>query len=113
MALAVAACGGSQAPSGIDGLLQVTGAPYPGLAQPSAGTVVVYPAEGEGSLGNQPIGVEPFAELAVDMTGEFRIGLPPGTYMLAAQVVGGYAWLMQPVEVNAGEYTPITITGFQ
>ena len=67
-------------------------------------------AEGEGTLLSQPVGVEPIAELAVDSTGEFRISLPPGTYLLAAQMVGGYAWWTQWVEVNPGGYTPITIT---
>ena len=113
--VAVAACGGSHEPSGVDGLLQVIGAAYPGLDRATAGTVLVYPAtaEGEGPLGNQPIGLEPFAELAVDLTGEFRISLPPGTYLLAAQVVDGHAWSTQRVEVKPGEYTPITITCFR
>jgi hypothetical protein len=120
LAVVVAACGGNEVPSGIDGLLWVTGGRGPGLDQPTAGTVSVYPAtaEGEEPLLNQPVGVEPIAELAVDSTGEFRISLPPGTYLLAAQMVGGYTWWTvggytwwtQWVEVNPGGYTPITIT---
>ena len=115
LVVVVAACGGNDEPSGVDGLLRVIGSAYPGLDQPTAGTVLVYPAraEGEAPLVNQPVGVEPFAELAVDATGEFRISLPPGTYLLAAQMVGGYAWSMQRVEVNPGKYTPITITCFR
>ena len=112
LAVVVAACGGNDDPSGIDGLLWVVGGRYPGLDQPTAGKVSVYPAtaEGEGTLLSQPVGVEPIAELAVGSTGEFRISLPPGTYLLAAQMVGGYAWWTQWVEVNPGGYTPITIT---
>jgi hypothetical protein len=112
LAVVVAACGGNDDPSGVDGLLRVIGGPYPGLDQATAGTVSVYPAtaEGEGPLLNQPVGVESIAELAVDSTGEFRISLPPGTYLLAARMVGGRAWETQWVEVNPGGYTPITIT---
>jgi hypothetical protein len=112
LAVMVAACGGNDDPSGIDGLLRVSGGLFPGLDQPTAGTVSVYPAtaEGEEPLLNQPVGVEPIAELAVDSTGEFRISLPPGTYLVAAQMGGGYAWWTQWVEVDPGGYTPITIT---
>ena len=112
MAVVVAACVGNDEPSGVDGLLRVIGSAYPGVDQPTAGTVLVYPAtaEREFPVVNQPVGVEPFAELAVDATGEFRINLPPGTYMLAARTVSGHAWSMQLVEVNPGEYTPMTIT---
>jgi hypothetical protein len=115
LAVLVAACGGHNEPSGVDGQLRVIGAAYPGVYQATAGTVLVYPAtaEGEWPVVNQPLGVEPFAELAVDATGEFRISLAPGTYMLAAQVVGGYSWTMQRVEIDPGEFTPITITCFR
>jgi hypothetical protein len=106
LAVVVVACGGEPDSSGIDGLLRVSG------GRSTAGTVSVYPAtaEDEGSLLGQPIGVEPIAELAVDSAGEFRISLPPGTYMLAAQTVSSGAWQMQSVEVSPGEYTPVTIT---
>ena len=115
LAVVVVACSGSDEPSGVDGRLRVIGSAYPGVDQATAGTVLVYPAPAEDVLPvvNQPVGVEPFAELAVDATGEFRISLPPGTYMLAARTVSGYAWSMQLVEVNPGEHTPITITCFR
>jgi hypothetical protein len=109
----VVACSGSDEPSGVDGRLRVIGSAYPGVDHATAGTVLVYPAEDEFPVVNQPVGVEPFAELGVDATGEFRISLPPGTYMLAARTVSGYAWSMQRVEVNPGEYTPMTITCFR
>jgi len=106
LAVAVVACGGEHDSSGIDGLLRVSG------ARPTAGTVSVYraTAENEGSLLGHPIGVGPIAELAVDSAGEFRISLPPGTYLLVAQTVISAALQMQSVEVNPGEYTPVTIT---
>jgi hypothetical protein len=115
LAVVVVACGGSSEPSGVDGRLRVIGSAYPGVDQATAGTVLVYPATADDVLPvvNQPVGVEPFAELAVDATGEFRINLPPGTHMLAARSVSGQAWSMQRVEVNPGEYTSITITCFR
>lgn len=110
LAVVLAACGGNDNPSGIDGLLWVTGGRR--LDQPTAGTVTVYPAtaEDEGPLLNQPVGVEPIAELAVDSTGEFRISLPPGMYLLAADMVGGHACEAQGVEVNPRRYAAITVT---
>ena len=115
LAVVVAACGGNDELSGVEGRLRVIGNAYPGVDQATAGTVVVYPAaaEDEAPLVSQPIGVEPIAEVAVDSTGEFRVSLPPGTYLLAAQVVGGYAWSTQPVDVNPGEYTDVIITCFR
>ncbi|MEX1208539.1 MAG: hypothetical protein WD652_01090 [Acidimicrobiia bacterium] len=112
LAVVVAACGGNGDPSGIDGLLWVTGGRYPGLDQATAGTVKVFPvtAEGDESLINQLVRVEPIAALAVDSTGEFRITMPPGRYLLAAQMVGGHACETPWVEVNSGGYTSITIT---
>jgi hypothetical protein len=120
LAVAVAACGGDAEASGVDGRLQVIGSAYPGVNQATAGTVVVYPAgaelvypAGAESPPVPPLGLDPFAELAVDATGEFRISLAPGTYLLAAKAVGGYVWATQLVEVNPGQFTSITITCFR
>ena len=112
LAVVLAACGGNDNPSGVEGVLWVVGGPYPGLDQATAGTVSVYPAmaDGEVPLVSQPPGAETIAEAAVDSTGEFLISLPPGMYLLAADMVGGHACEAQGVEVNPGRYAAITIT---
>lgn len=104
------ACGGT-APSGIQGLLWLVGGRPPGLNQPTSGTVSVYPAPGEGeaSLDDLAIAVSATAEIGVDPTGEFRVRLSPGVYIVTADMVGGHACEPQRVEVRAGRYTEVTI----
>jgi len=72
----------------------------------------VYPdaGEGEGWLIVELTGVEPLARAGTSSTGEFRIDLPPGTYLLAAVFVQGYPCLAQRVEIKAGQYTAVTVT---
>ncbi len=83
----------------------------PGLNQPTSGTVSVYPAPGEGeaSLDDLAIAVSATAEIGVDPTGEFRVRLSPGVYIVTADMVGGHACEPQRVEVRAGRYTEVTI----
>lgn len=105
------ACSGDDGPSRVEGILWVAGGPPPGLDQPTAGIVWVYP-DTAGSV-TSPIGrplSEPITESAVDSTGEFVIHLPPGTYVLAADMVGGHVCESQVVEVGEGGCTPVTIT---
>jgi hypothetical protein len=108
----LAACGGQAAPSGVEGVLRQVGGPAPGFDRATAGTVTVYPdtGEGDGSLIVELTGVEPVARGGASSTGEFRIDLPAGTYLLAAVFVQGYPCLAQRVEVKAGQYTAVTVT---
>ena len=110
--LALAACGGEAGPSGVEGVLRRVGGPAPGVDRPTAGTVTVYPdaGEGDGQLIVELTGVEPVARFGTDSTGEFRVDVPPGTYLLTAVFVQGYPCLAQRVEVEAGQYPDITIT---
>ena len=112
LAVVVAACGGEAAPSGVEGVLHQVGGPAPGFDRPTAGTVTVYPdtGEGEGQLIVELTGGEPVARFGTDSTGEFRIDLPPGTYLLTAVFVQGYPCSAQRVEVEAGQYPDITVT---
>jgi hypothetical protein len=110
--LALAACGGETGPSGVEGVLRQIGGPAPGFDRPTAGTVTVYPdtGEGDGQLIVELIGVEPVARFGTDSTGEFRIDLPPGTYLLTAVFVQGHPCSAQRVEVEVGQYPVITVT---
>ncbi len=106
------ACGGDEGPSRVEGILWVVGGRHPGLDQPTAGIVWVYPdtADSEAPPVGRPLGAEPITESAVDSTGEFVIHLPPGTYVLAADMVGGHACEPQVVEVGEGRCASVTIT---
>ena len=108
----LSACGGQAAPSRVAGVLRQVGGPAPGFDRPTAGTLTVYPdaGEGEGWLIVELTGVEPLARAGTSSTGEFRIDLPPGTYLLAAVFVQGYPCLAQRVEIKAGQYTAVTVT---
>jgi hypothetical protein len=104
------ACGGAD-PSGIQGLLWLVGGRPPGLNQPTRGSVTVYPVTGEGevSLDDLAIAVGAIAEIEVEASGEFRVRLSPGVYIVTARMVGGHACQSQRVEVGAGRYTEVTI----
>jgi hypothetical protein len=105
LTVVVVACGGEHDSSGIDGLLRASGGCSP------TGTVLVYPEPvgDEGSLLGQPIRVEPIAAVTVDSAGEFRISLPPGTYLLSAETVSSGSWA-QRVEVETGKHASATIS---
>lgn len=106
------ACGGEDGPSRVEGVLWVVGGRYPGVNRPTAGTVWVYPETTDGSVPpeGRPLGVAPIVESSVDATGQFVTHLPPGTYLLAADMAGGHACEAQVVEVSEGRCSPVTIT---
>lgn len=110
--LALAACSREAGPTGVEGVLRQVGGPAPGFDRPTAGTVTLYPdtGEGAGQLIVELTRVEPVARLGTASTGEFRIGVPPGTYLLTAVFVQGYPCLAQRLEVEVGQYLRITVT---
>ena len=112
LVLTLAACSREAGPAGVEGVLRQVGGPAPGVDRPTAGAVTLYPdtGEGDGQLIVELTGVEPVARFETGSAGEFRIDVPPGTYLLTAVFVQGYPCLAQRLEVEVGQYLRITVT---
>jgi hypothetical protein len=105
---------GGPGPTGVVGLLYVSGGPAPGCPQPLAGEVLVEEVSGTAQneivdhvvhFASGPV----VARASVPKSGLFEILLPPGTYMLTAELPWGLVLHKGPLTVTAEQQTPALI----